>query len=854
MKKIPKVIIISILLINVLGAAAYTSVDQENTKTTLSKMESVQLSSPQILSSNTDEYLTITFNDVSSFLSTPGEPRLPKMVKTFELPFGAEDISVQVDVDETERVTTTLEKQVKPAPALLPLTAFETDASVQGMKPIKDESIYQSAEGYPEEVFSYRVGCGMNKDQDLVTFVTVDYYPVRYYPALDKLTATEDAIITVSYTQPDDNPLPDEPVHDLVIIAPRKFSRTLQPLIDHKNEFGVDTVLKTTEEIYREFDGVDKPEQIKYFIKHAKEEWNIPYVLLVGGLKNMIWAQGRDDTNQGSRDWYLPVRYTNMFDDPAFPLGSIFDPGVISDLYFADLYKAGGEFSSWDGNGDGIFASLGKPGVDDDPTLDFYPDVALSRLPVRSTKELKTVIDKIINYEQSPADPSWFEKTIVVSGDGFLDQTDLNIQWNTNEVPDGEYTIYAQSWNPENVYGPVISINVTKDRNSESDITYSHDDHLNPAIQDAKENGFPTDPVAEIVSISEGDVLGNTAVAFDPQGSDYCNEFFFWANVSYVGGVLTIRGKSYDPKPYGNVSSIHVWVEDESGVKVFEDWRNNTEMYYEGEWTTGEKALLGRGGALYYMPDHFEKDIVWASNGRYTSQDDILNAIDKGSGFLFFSGHGSPNIWADQFPGIPGDRSHGGIGGIKVTELSLFNIGGVFIGANKISDLISNPFPMDGLSNGHKLPIAVVGGCHNSQFNVSMIPGMFEGWQYVIPNFDGFDKSLWCHGHAVPETFSWRLIRNPNGGAIASMGNTGLGYGMPGKELTTGGGDSWITIEFFKQYGTDGHDVLGDAYMNALSSYIDNFDMTDLSAGHPKTMTQWVLLGDPTLKIGGYDQ
>jgi len=29
--------------------------------------------------------------------------------------------------------------------------------------------------------------------------------------------------------------------------------------------------------------------------------------------------------------------------------------------------------------------------------------------------------------------------------------------------------------------------------------------------------------------------------------------------------------------------------------------------------------------------------------------------------------------------------------------------------------------------------------------------------------------------------------------------------------------------------------------------------MTDLSAGHPKTITQWVLLGDPTLKIGGYE-
>jgi len=77
----------------------------------------------------------------------------------------------------------------------------------------------------------------------------------------------------------------------------------------------------------------------------------------------------------------------------------------------------------------------------------------------------------------------------------------------------------------------------------------------------------------------------------------------------------------------------------------------------------------------------------------------------------------------------------------------------------------------------------------------------------------------------VPETFSWRLVRNPHGGSIATMGNTGLGYGMPGVDLTTGGGDGWITIEFFKQYGAEGLDVLGQAYQQTLTAYINTFDM-----------------------------
>ena len=131
-----------------------------------------------------------------------------------------------------------------------------------------------------------------------------------------------------------------------------------------------------------------------------------------------------------------------------------------------------------------------------------------------------------------------------------------------------------------------------------------------------------------------------------------------------------------------------------------------------------------------------------------------------------------------------------------------------------------------------------------------MVLGVLDIMNYVFPSFP--ELSMWCHGFPVPETFSWRLITNPNGGAIASMGNTGLGYGVPGKEGTSGGGDAWITIEFFKQYGTEGHDILGEAYSQTLASYVNTFDMEDLRSGHPKTIGQWVLLGDPSLKIGGY--
>ena len=839
MKKYLSILVIGLLLINGIGAVAYQYGNQQTTDYHTENID-VSLSHQQSqFLIESEETTLITCSESDAFLSEPGKPLLPKIVKTFELPFGVTDIEIDVTLDST--TTTQITTPVHASSSLLPLTASNKQVS---WKPtLKDETVYQSHDPYPGTRFDYKIGCGLNDNHEHVTFVTVSVYPVQYIPAENKVTIAEESEITITYNTQREKTVFDQTVddNDLMIIAPEIFTDALQPLVTHKNTVGIQTSLKTTESIYNEYNGVDVAEEIKLFIKDCVETKGTEYVLLVGGLKSVVYAKPKDNTNLGSSGWYLPVRYTNMYDDPAFPLASssIFDPGVISDLYYADLYREGGEFADWDPNNDGVFAALGKPGVDDD-NLDFYPDVSLSRLACRSVEEVNTVVDKIITYESSPIDPSWFEKMIVVSGDGFLDQTDLNIQWDTSTIEEGEYTIYAQSCNPENEFGPVISVNVTKDRSTESVITYSHDDHLNPAIQDAFKNGFPTVPIAEIVSVSEGDILGNTDVAFDPPSQDYCNEFYFWANVSYIDEVLTIRGKSYDPKAYGNLSSIHVWIENNEDEIVFEDWRNNTEMYYEGEWTTGEKSLLGRGGALYYMPEGFKKEILWTSNGKLTGIEDVLSAVNEGSGFLFFSGHGSPNVWADQLPGIPGDRGPASVTGMKVTSVTPW------------PPFFSTPlFPMDTLSNGEKLPIAVVGGCHNSQFNVSMVLGVLDILPYYLPFIP--PKYMWCHGVPVPETFSWRLIRNPDGGAIASMGNTGLGYGMPGKELTTGGGDSWITIEFFRQYGENNRDILGDAYMQTLNSYVNTFDMSDLSAGHPKTITQWVLLGDPTLKIGGYE-
>ncbi|GAF74717.1 unnamed protein product, partial [marine sediment metagenome] len=50
--------------------------------------------------------------------------------------------------------------------------------------------------------------------------------------------------------------------YDMIIITPEKFVSNLQPLVNHKNSYGINTLIKNVEGIYEEYEGRDKAEQI----------------------------------------------------------------------------------------------------------------------------------------------------------------------------------------------------------------------------------------------------------------------------------------------------------------------------------------------------------------------------------------------------------------------------------------------------------------------------------------------------------------------------------------------------------------------------------------------------------------
>jgi hypothetical protein len=186
--------------------------------------------------------------------------------------------------------------------------------------------------------------------------------------------------------------------YDLLIISPTHFEKALKPLVCHKNRYGISTKLVTLSNVYDEtfWLGRDQAEKVKYFIKKSIENWGIQYVLLVGSFRKM------------------PVRYVYS-DESGFP-----EPCYLSDLYFADVYDSTGNFSSWDSNNNGIFGEW-KGNQAQDKNIDLRPDVYVGRLACKNNFEVKTMVNKIIVYETTTYNSSWFKRIAAVAGDTYPD-------------------------------------------------------------------------------------------------------------------------------------------------------------------------------------------------------------------------------------------------------------------------------------------------------------------------------------------------------------------------------------------------------------------------------------------------
>jgi len=226
---------------------------------------------------------------------------------------------------------------------------------------------------------------------------------------------------------------------------------------------------------------------------------------------------------------------------------------------------------------------------------------------------------------------------------------------------------------------------------------------------------------------------------------------------------------------------------------------------YEGE-VACEKTLD-------YLQD-YEVERVYASQTDVTT-DNIIDALGTGATFIHLQGHGSPVKWSTHKPdGF--DEWEAGIGTYDIMKFS-----------------------------NEELPIIVIGGCHTAMFNVS------------------FTNRPYCYGYIViTEGIAWWFARKIDGGGIASLGYTCYPTGSVGENGDLDGdgnnepdcvesGYGFMQLEFFKAHGQENYQYLGECWGYAISSYLDHYKLPATRWNY-HTIQGFALIGDPSLKIGGY--
>ena len=211
----------------------------------------------------------------------------------------------------------------------------------------------------------------------------------------------------------------------------------------------------------------------------------------------------------------------------------------------------------------------------------------------------------------------------------------------------------------------------------------------------------------------------------------------------------------------------------------------------EGEFMNNFVADIMKGFSFYR---------IQYSQGNLNAVE-IEKALEKGAGFLYYSGHGFPYGWATY----------------AIDDENETWVGRYF-----------TPY-IAALFNGYRLPVIFLDACLTAKLDFNSSDLREDGVPMPI--------------NATFPCFAWSFVRHPYGGAIATVGATRVAFTGVDEE-----GPHWgaglLAASFFEAYQET--DILGEVFAGAQEAYANN------APGDTFTLQEFILLGDPTLKIGGY--
>jgi hypothetical protein len=207
---------------------------------------------------------------------------------------------------------------------------------------------------------------------------------------------------------------------------------------------------------------------------------------------------------------------------------------------------------------------------------------------------------------------------------------------------------------------------------------------------------------------------------------------------------------------------------------------------------------------------------LFTSDNSLIDHNDFIDALNPGCGFALYSGRAGPSSLLTYDPY-----------GVPITPFHSTHI--------------------NQLENTGKYPVLIINGCLSGKFEVTILN--FIKRFLNQPNIEASDIAGDCIG--------WEIVKQDGAGAIASFAPTSqcwIGVGDTDNndipdvaEIASG----FLTLEFLRAYSEEDCTVLGDIYVHAIENYVNTFPVSSNKVDC-KTVQEFGLLGDPSMKIGGY--
>lgn len=199
---------------------------------------------------------------------------------------------------------------------------------------------------------------------------------------------------------------------DYVIITKRSLVPSFEPLLKWKRIKGLYSKIITMEDVEAGYEGSDIQVKLKKCLHDLYRNNGLRFVLL-----------GGDDAVVPVRGCYGEVKAGNSITR---------DRTIPTDLYYACF----GKNFEWDGNNNGIYGET-------DDNINLYPDIYVTRVPVRTPEHVTAFVNKLLSYEKG----QHWNNNILMCGN-IVDHYSATQHSDAEEAGDELYSNYiAPYWN-----------------------------------------------------------------------------------------------------------------------------------------------------------------------------------------------------------------------------------------------------------------------------------------------------------------------------------------------------------------------------------------------------------------------